>query len=56
MSNHVAVCHCDPDYTGDPQLGCVSILYCAEDIQCTSGTKCVHGVCSGKYDINSYTL
>lgn len=47
--NHVGFCSCEPGYTGDPQLGCVQLQYCAKDTQCTSGTRCINGLCSCKY-------
>lgn len=50
-SNHNGICTCQPGYTGDPQLGCVLVQYCAADNQCPSGTKCSNGVCSCKYKI-----
>lgn len=49
--NHVGFCSCEPGYTGDPQLGCVKLQYCAKDAQCPSATKCINGVCSCKYNV-----
>lgn len=47
--NHVAVCSCQPGFTGDPRLGCIRLQYCASDSQCSSGTKCSNGICSSKF-------
>lgn len=48
-TNHIGLCNCKAGYTGDPQLGCVTLQYCATDNQCPSGTKCFNGVCNCKY-------
>ena len=33
------VCYCQPGYTGDPQIGCQLIDFCA-DSPCVSGARC----------------
>lgn len=53
-SNHVAICGCQPGYTGDPRLGCVPLQYCKTDNQCPSGTKCSNGICLCKYKFNHF--
>lgn len=42
-------CSCRPGHTGDPDLGCVAIQYCAGDNQCPSGTRCSNGICLCEY-------
>lgn len=53
--NHVTVCSCEAGFTGDPHLGCIAVQYCAADNQCPSGTKCYNGVCTCKYNFNTFT-
>lgn len=49
LSPGKTVCTCQPGHTGDPDLGCVPIQYCAADNQCPSGTRCNNGICLCKY-------
>lgn len=51
-SNHIGLCSCQPGYTGDPRLGCVPVQYCSHDTQCSAGTRCNNGICTGKYFID----
>lgn len=55
VNNHVGICSCKAGYTGDAQLGCVTLQYCATDNQCPSGTKCVYGVCNCKFPFLKFT-
>lgn len=48
-SLHAGVCSCQPGYTGDPRLGCVSLQFCGSDSQCSAGTKCNNGICLCKF-------
>jgi len=48
IQNDAAMCNCKAGYTGDPHLGCTSILYCATNSQCPTTTKCNNGICTGK--------
>lgn len=47
IQNDAAMCNCKAGYTGDPHLGCTSILYCASNSQCPTTTKCNNGICTG---------
>lgn len=45
VENHVGICACRPETTGNPLLGCVPVQYCSNNQQCQSGTICNGGVC-----------
>lgn len=45
VENHVGICTCHAETTGNPLLGCVPIQYCSNNQQCQSGTICNAGVC-----------
>lgn len=45
VENHIGICTCHPETTGNPLLGCVPVQYCNSDSQCQSGTICNGGVC-----------
>lgn len=47
-SNHLGICICEAGTTGDPHLGCLPFQYCADDIQCPSGSQCWNGLCSSQ--------
>ncbi|PNF25788.1 hypothetical protein B7P43_G12126 [Cryptotermes secundus] len=46
--NHVGVCSCYSGYTGNPQLGCVTVQYCSTNSQCPAGTRCNSGICTSE--------
>jgi hypothetical protein len=44
--NHQVLCTCLPGHSGDPRLGCVSVIPCSETTLCPSSSKCSNGICT----------
>ncbi|XP_071552987.1 uncharacterized protein [Panulirus ornatus] len=42
---HLHQCFCQAGFTGDPNLGCTIITYCAVETDCPAGEQCNGGVC-----------
>lgn len=45
---HLHQCFCQAGFTGDPNLGCTTITYCAVETDCPAGEQCSGGVCVRK--------